>query len=142
MKKGGILNADLMYELTKLRHRDKMVLCDVGFPIPKDAVVVDVSLVAGVPDMMTVLKAVLNEIIVEEYAISASMKERNLEYYENLKEIFKTQQCKELEGADFPDYTKDAKFFIRTSEFKPYSNILLVSASGVPSVSSQFDVTC
>lgn len=142
MKKGGILNADLMYELTKLRHRDKMVLCDVGFPIPKDAVVVDVSLVAGVPDMMTVLKAVLNEIIVEEYAISASMKERNPEYYENLKELFKTQQCKELEGPDFPDYTKDAKFFIRTSEFKPYSNILLVSASGVPSVSSQFDVTC
>lgn len=141
MKKGGILNAALMYELTKLRHNDKMVICDVGFPIPKDAVVVDVSLIDGVPDAMTTLKAVLNEIIVEEYAVSASMAERNPEYYGQLKEIFVNQACKELVGKDFVDYTKDAKFFVRTGEFKPYSNILLVSASGVPSASSKFDIS-
>lgn len=69
MKKRGILNAQLMSELTKLRHTDKMVICDAGFPIPKDATVVDVSLIAGVPTLPQVLKAVLNEIIVEEYAI-------------------------------------------------------------------------
>lgn len=140
MKKGGILNAQLMYELTKLRHRDKMVICDVGFPIPKDATVVDVSLIDGVPDAMTTLKAVLNEIIVEEYAVSASMAERNPKYRQELKAIFQNQACKELAGQDFVDYTKDAKFFVRTGEFLPYSNILLVSASGVPSASSQFDV--
>jgi len=141
MKKGGILNAALMYELTKLRHNDKMVICDVGFPIPRDATVVDVSLIDGVPDAMTTLKAVLNEIIVEEYAVSASMAERNPEYHGQLKEIFVNQTCKELAGKDFVDYTKDAKFFVRTGEFKPYSNILLVSASGVSSASSKFDIS-
>ena len=34
MKKTGILNAELAYELTKLRHTDKMVICDAGYPIP------------------------------------------------------------------------------------------------------------
>ena len=141
MKKGGILNAALMYELTRLRHKDKMVICDVGFPIPKDAAVVDVSLIDGVPDALTTLKAVLNEIIVEEYAVSASMADRNPEYRKALKEIFTAQECKELAGQDFVDYTKDAKFFVRTGEFKPYSNIVLMSASGVPSVSSKFDIS-
>ena len=35
MKKNGLLNAELMGELTKLRHQDKFVICDIGFPIPK-----------------------------------------------------------------------------------------------------------
>lgn len=129
-----------MYELTKLRHRDKMVICDVGFPIPKDATVVDVSLIDGVPDAMTTLKAVLNEIIVEACAVSSSMEERNPEYHSQLKEIFRNQEFKKLAGQDFVEYTRDAKFFVRTGEFKPYSNMVLVSASGVPSVSSQFDI--
>ena len=141
MKKGGILNAALMYQLTGLRHKDKMVICDVGYPIPKDAAAVDVSLVAGVPDMMTVLEAVLNEIIVEECGVSASMRERNPEYYGRLKEIFQKQAFREFDGADFGQYAKDAKFFVRTAEFKPYSNLILVSASGVPSASGQFDIS-
>ena len=141
MKKCGILNSDLMGELTKLRHKDKVLLCDVGFPIPAGAKIVDVSLVAGVPDMMTTLKAVLNEIIVEECAVSGSMSDRNPEYFQNCKEIFKAQTFKELPGQEFVSYANDAKLFVRTGEFKPYSNILLVSASGVPEVSSSFDIS-
>lgn len=141
MKKGGILNAALMYQLTALRHGDKMVICDAGYPIPKDAVVIDISLVAGVPDVMTVLEAVLNEIIVEECSVSSSMKERNPEYYHRLWEIFRVQNFQELEGKDFSRYACDAKFFIRTAELKPYSNIILVSASGVASASSSFDIS-
>ena len=49
MKKTGIFNVQLMMELTKLRHMDQFVICDAGFPVPKDANVVDVSLIAGVP---------------------------------------------------------------------------------------------
>ena len=49
MKKKGILNAQLLGELAKLRHTDKLVICDAGYPIPKDGNVVDVSLTEGVP---------------------------------------------------------------------------------------------
>lgn len=100
MKKTGILNAELMGELTKIRHKDKLVICDAGFPIPKGANVVDVSLVAGIPSMLQVLKAVLNEIIVEDYTVFDAMKEANPEYYIFLTGIFKAQNYHEADMAD------------------------------------------
>ena len=33
MKKEGVLNAALICELTKPRHRDQLVICCAGFPI-------------------------------------------------------------------------------------------------------------
>ena len=86
MKKNGLLNAELMGELTKLRHQDKFVICDIGFPIPRGAKVVDVSLVEGLPSFLQVLKAVLNEVIVEDYVIFDFMKDYNVEYYNFLRE--------------------------------------------------------
>ncbi len=141
MKKSGILNADLLCELTKLRHLDKLVICDAGFPIPKGATVVDVSLVAGIPTFMQVLKAVLNEMIVEEYIIFDFMKEFNKEYYDEVKGIFKNQRANEIPMTpDFVEASKEAKLFIRTGELRPASNIMLVSASGVKEVCESLDI--
>ena len=142
MKKRGILNAQLMSELTKLRHTDKMVICDAGFPIPKDATVVDVSLIAGVPTLPQVLKAVLNEIIVEEYAIFDIMEEANKEYYDFVKETFKDKQkYSEVSMPEFQKMTADAKFYVRTGELAPCSNIMLVSASGVDIFCDPMDIS-
>lgn len=132
VKKGGLLNAELVCELTKLRHMDKMVICDAGFPIPREAVVVDVSLVEGVPAMPQVLKAVLNECIFEEYIIFDMMKEVNMPYYQFIQDTFKSQKSSEVSMEDFQKAAKDAKFYVRTGDLEPCANILLVSASGVP----------
>lgn len=35
MKRSGILNEQLMKELTGLGHFDGFVICDMGFPIPR-----------------------------------------------------------------------------------------------------------
>ena len=122
-----------MSELTKLRHTDKMVICDAGFPIPKDATVVDVSLIAGVPTLPQVLKAVLNEIIMEE---------ANKEYYDFVKETFKDKQkYSEVSMPEFQKMTADAKFYVRTGELAPCSNIMLVSASGVDIFCDPMDIS-
>lgn len=141
MKKTGILNAQLMYELTKLRHLDKLVICDAGFPIPKGAVVVDVSLAAGIPTFMQTLKAVLNELIFEEYIIFDFMKQYNQEYYEELQKIFTNQKSSEISMQDFVEASKEAKLFIRTGELKPASNILLVSATGVKEMNETLNIS-
>ncbi len=142
MKKGGILHAQLMGELSKLRHTDKLVICDAGFPIPQDANMVDVSLIAGLPSFMQVLKAILNEVIFEEYAIFDIMKTPNPEYYEEVTSLLKTQKSSEVSFDEFISMASDAKLFVRTSELKPCSNILLVSASGVPKMCDQHNVVC
>lgn len=141
MKKTGILNAELMGELTKIRHKDKLVICDAGFPIPKGSTVVDVSLVAGIPTMVQVLKAVLNEIIVEDFTIFDKMKEANKEYYDFVTEIFKAQAHFEADMDGFIAKAQDAKLFIRTGELKPCSNIMLTSASGVKERCDVFDIS-
>ena len=143
MKKAGILNAQFMYELTKLRHMDKMVICDAGFPIPQCAVTVDVSLTVGIPTMPQVLKAVLNEIIVEEYVIFDMMKDVNTEYYDFVKTTFKEKQKNaEISMSDFQEKAKEAKFFVRTGDLAPCANIMLTSASGVPSMCEPLDIIC
>ena len=141
MKKTGIFNVQLMMELTKLRHMDQFVICDAGFPVPKDANVVDVSLIAGVPSFMLVLKAVLNELIVEDCTIFDSMKEYNRETYDELQKIFVKQDKKEVSMEEFIELSANAKLFIRTGELKPASNILLTSASGAGPKRDPYDVS-
>ena len=141
MKKTGIFNVQLMMELTKLRHMDQFVICDAGFPVPKDANVVDVSLIAGVPSFMLVLKAVLNELIVEDCTIFYFMKEYNRETYDELQKIFVKQDKKEVSMEEFIELSANAKLFIRTGELKPASNILLTSASGAGPKRDPYDVS-
>ena len=69
MKKRGIINPDLAYALADLGHMDSFVICDMGFPIPKDAKRIDLSVVAGMPEFLPVLKACLNEVAVQEMVL-------------------------------------------------------------------------
>lgn len=141
MKKTGMLNAELLCELTKLRHLDKIVICDAGFPIPKGSKIVDVSLVAGVPTFMQVLKAVLNEIIVEDYVVFDFMKQYNEDYYQELQKMFVKQTSSEISMPEFVEISKEAKLFIRTGELKPASNIILTSATGVRQMCDELDIS-
>lgn len=103
--------------------------------------VVDVSLVAGIPTFMQVLKAVLNEMIIEEYTIFDFMCQYNTEYYEKLKKIFVNQKAIEIPMPDFIEASKEAKLFIRTGELRPASNIMLTSATGVREMNEIFDIS-
>ena len=140
MKKTGILNAQLLCELTKLRHKDKLVICDAGFPIPAGANVVDISLVAGLPSFLQTLRAVVNELIFEEYTVFDVMAEKNPEYYGVLQSLFREQAHSEVPMSEFLLRAADAKLFIRTGELKPASNLLLVSASGTQPAVERYNV--
>ena len=141
MKKSGILNAQLLCELTRLRHKDKLVICDAGFPIPPGGNIVDISLVAGLPDFPQTLKAVVNELIFEDYVVFSVMQEKNPEYYRLLTGLFREQTHSEVSMDEFIALAKDAKLFIRTGELKPASNLLLTSASGTAAAVERFNVT-
>ena len=140
MKKTGILNAQLLCELTKLRHKDKLVISDAGFPLAAEADVVDISLVAGLPNFLQTLQAVVNELIFEEYVVFDVMAEKNPAYYQVLQNLFREQAHREVSMDAFRELSADAKLFIRTGELKPASNLLLVSASGTQPAVERFNV--
>ncbi len=140
MKKSGILNARLMEEITALGHFDTFVICDMGFPIPRDAVKIDLTLIKGIPTFMQTLNAVLNEVIVQKVFLIQRIKEANKELDVKICGLLTRQEIEYLNFEDFRTACKDAKFFVRTAEHLPCSNILMVTASGVQERVEQYDI--
>ncbi len=141
MKKGGMLNAQLLCELTKLRHTDEFLIIDVGFPIPKGATYVDLALTDGIPSFLQTIKAVLDELVVEEAVLFEEIKEWNPEMNNKLAKIFSKQPLHHVPTAAFVERAQKAKLFIRTAEFSPYCNLILVSASGVYANRDKFGIS-
>ena len=140
MRKCGIVNGKLMGALAGLGHTDSVVITDAGLPIPKECNVVDLALIKGIPSFLDTVKAVLNEIIVEEVAIFAPMATANASMYGTLEQMLPKQKRKLLEGNEFIEEVKKAKIVIRTAEFAPCCNMIMYSASGVEEMCTNLDV--
>lgn len=128
MKRDGILNARLAYALARLGHTDRVVVCDVGLPIPTGPQVVDLAFRLGTPPFASVLSGLLEELVVEGATAAEEVKERN-------------PNCHDLLLSRFPDLafvpheeikrrTAGARLVVRTGEATPYSNVIL--HCGVP----------
>ena len=141
MKKTGIINPELAYVLADLGHMDSFVICDMGFPIPKDAIKIDLSLTAGIPEFMPVLKACLNEVAVQSIILMDGIKTANKKLNDDINRIRHNQDIEYLSFSDFREKVKDAKFFIRTGETRPCSNIYMVSASAALERVEKYDIS-
>ncbi len=140
MKKQGILNAELAYELTRLGHFDAFVICDIGFPIPNDAHTIDLTLTRGIPTFLQTLKAVCREVIVQGITLMDAAPTANPALDTLVKAVFKRQDFAYTNFEEFRALAAKAKFFIRTGEDTPCSNMLLVSASGNLSRAERYDI--
>ncbi|WP_055490100.1 D-ribose pyranase [Streptomyces sp. TP-A0356] len=123
MKKAGILNRHLAGALAELGHRDGVLVCDVGMPIPVGPRVVDLAFRAGVPSFAEVLDGLLDELVVEGATAAHEVRDANPE-------------ASSLLDARFPDLelvpherlkrmTARARLVVRTGEARPYANVLL-----------------
>ena len=132
MKCKGVIHPELMEALTSLGHTDSFVVCDAGFPIPTDAWRIDLALTPGVPSFNGCLKAILQEVIVEAFSAAEEMKTYNPETFNDLMTLFPRQKRTIVPQSAFLDQAcSQARFFVRSGDLKPYSNILLTAASGV-----------
>lgn len=128
MRRAGILNADLAFQLARLGHSDLVVVADCGLPQPAGVPVVDLAVVLGVPTFEQVLRAVAAELVVEEAVVATESLVRNPAVGELVEALF---------GAPgFVDHTElkrlsgRAKLLVRTGEASPYANVVL--RCGVP----------
>ena len=142
MRKPGIWNAQLMCELTKLRHTEKLMICDAGFPVPEGAVLVDVSLAEGVPTVEQVLRALCGEMLFEAVAFPEVFTQFHSDLYERILEKFVNQKKQIVPNEDWAAFAEapDVRLYIRTGDVLPCSNLILTSASGVPRHFDEFNV--
>jgi D-ribose pyranase len=130
MKFRGILNRQINEMLASMGHGQILIICDAGFPIPKDAWYVDLAIKKNLPDLTTVLEVVAEEFISEKVMFAHEVETNNLKLHEDIKRIFPDADLEAIEHTDMlTSIAKEAKAIIRTGAYNPWGNIALVSGT-------------
>lgn len=127
MRKTGLLNTELISEISGIGHTQYLVIGDAGLPIPKGVKVIDLALVPGTPSFLETLKAVLDEMVVEHYFLANEIKEKNSLMDEKVSQLICTDACDYISHEQLKEMSKGAQVIVRTGETSPYANIVLVA---------------
>ena len=125
MKKSGLLNPELLAAIGELGHTDEFVVCDGGFPIPDGLPRIDLAYKPGMAPFLDVLEAIMDEVVAEGAVIAA---EASAEVAGNIEKLVGTAE--RLPHDELKDRSYGVKFVVRTGEFTPYSNVIVIC--GVP----------
>ena len=129
MKRIGVLNSNLSFIIASMGHKDKLVVCDSGLPIPKNADVVDLALTKNIPRFIETLKVILEELKVEEAIVTNELVTGNSKFYKEINSLLNGTKIKKVNHEKFKDITRNGGniTFVRTGEATPYANIILIS---------------
>jgi len=126
MKNGKMLNAEIIREIAALGHTEYLCIADCGLPVPKGVKVIDISVVAGIPSFLDVLKAVCSELVVESIIMAKEIDTINPELAKDTRSCVGHLSEEMVPHDEFKDKTAKAKCVIRTGETSSYANILLL----------------
>jgi D-ribose pyranase len=127
MKKIGIINGPISAVIASLGHTDTVVIADAGLPIPAGPERIDLALSAGLPSFLDTLRVVLTEMQVERAVVAGEMLEVSPTVYQAIKALLGEIPIDTLPHESFKQQTRSARAVIRTGEFTPYANIILVA---------------
>ena len=127
MKKTTLLHSDLSYIIATLGHLDTLVIADAGLPIPSATERIDLALTEGVPGAAQTLKVVLDEMKVEKVIFAEEVKDRNPKFLEDVQGLLPDVPFDFISHSEFKTRTVDARAVVRTGEFSPYANVILVA---------------
>ena len=127
MKKTGILNQPISSVIAGLGHMDTLVIADAGLPIPPETQRIDLALTEGIPTFLDTLRVVLTEMQVEQAVVAEEMIEVSPKVYEAVKELLGDVPIETVTHLIFKEQTRSARAVVRTGEFTPYANVILVA---------------
>ena len=128
MKKHGILNAELARTVASMGHRDLLVIGDAGLPAPRGVPVIDLALREGVPSFLETLATVLEELQVESGVIAEEMAGVSPSLHSALSRAWpQAAALRQVSHEELKRLTGEAKALVRTGEFTPYANVVLVA---------------
>lgn len=103
------------------------MIADAGMPIPKGVPIVDLVLVGGVPTFQQVMDAVLEDTCVEGYVLAEEIREQNPQQLAYIEGKLPGLPCEMIPHTELKQRCTDLRFVIRTGEFTPYPNIILIA---------------
>jgi D-ribose pyranase len=127
MKKTTLLQSDLSYIIATLGHLDTLVIADAGLPIPGETLRIDLALTQGVPGAAQTLKVILAEMKVERAILAEEVRDRNPKFLSDVQELLPGVPLEFVSHAELKTQTAHARAVVRTGEFSPYANVILVA---------------
>jgi D-ribose pyranase len=127
MKKGKLINHPLSSLVASLGHTDEIVIADAGLPIPRETQRIDLALTCGIPTFEETLKTVLEEMCVEKAYVSKEIEDYSPQVLELIQAAIGELPVEPIPHPQFKERTKRSRAIIRTGEFTPYANVILVS---------------
>lgn len=127
MKKIGLLNQPLSNVIAGMGHTDTLVVSDAGLPIPVQTERIDLALKQGVPGFIEVVKTVLDELKVERAIIASEMQGKSPAMHKALTELLGNIPVEAVAHETFKSRTTSARAVVRSGEFTPFSNVILVA---------------
>lgn len=129
MKRRGILHAELSCQIALLGHTDRVVVADMGLPLPRSIPVIDLALVPGVPRFTDVLDALLEEIVVESHTLARESLAGEAGSWVAAR-VARLGPRDEVSHEELKAMLPGVAFAVRTGEATPYANLVL--HCGVP----------
>lgn len=127
MKKTGTLNQPLSTAIAGLGHGDALVIADAGLPIPATTRRIDLALTAGIPAFLDTLRVVLAEMEVERAIVAAEVAQKSPALLAEMRTLLGDIPLEMVPHETFKQQTAAARAVVRTGEFTPYANILLLA---------------
>lgn len=144
MKPNTILHPELAKQLALCGHTDIILVTDAGFPIPRDAVRIDLGYYDGKADVLDILRMLRKEIFVEEVGFAPEVKTHHPELYRKVQNIFTAS------GALFRGITHEqlveeiaprAKVVIRSGSLNAWANFALTASTDPFAWFTEEDIT-
>jgi len=127
MKKIGVLNQPISSVVSGMGHTDTLVIADAGLPIPAETKRIDLALAEGIPTFLETLGVILSEMQVETAVVAEEMLSVSPQVYEAIQELLGDVPITMVAHETFKAQSKTARAVVRTGDFTPYANIILVS---------------
>lgn len=134
MKRTQLLNRHLSRLVAELGHLDEITVADAGLPVPSDVLVIDLAVSPGEPQLLTVMKALSEELVIEGAITADQARGTRAEVILNealglfaLSAGSASLAAQSIDHANFKKRIADSKAVIRTGEVTPYCNIILQS---------------
>ena len=129
MKKIGIINAPISAVIAHLEHSDMLTIADAGLPVPGSVQRIDLALKPGVPGFLETLEVILTEMFVEKAYVSEDILTKSPHIYDGIRKLLGETPVETLPHPDFKLLSGSTKAIIRTAEFTPFANIILVAGA-------------
>ena len=127
MKKTGIIHSQISAAIAALGHNDTLTIVDAGYPIPATTQRIDLALEPGVPAFLQTLRVVLTELFVERIILADEIKSYSPHILSGIQELLPDVPIRFVPHEEFKQIVPSSRAVIRTAEYTPYSNIILVA---------------